>query len=318
MAEITLPDQERNYATVQADADVARLSGLDHATVLDLYKKHGAVLFRGFSLDLPRFNAFTSQFCSAFAFNESGGRQTVSRDGRTRTVNIGADPFPLHSELSREPWKPDIAWFACSTPPVNGGETIVCDGVAIVAALSEETRQLLADNRLEHKIPANPRECEYWLGTRDPGTEALQQLGVKTPFEWSVNNSQYYRTFYTPVLHKPFFTDELAFANFLLFARYYHNIRTFPTFDNEVEIPDDICEELKQVSDALTVPVKWQANDLLMLDNTRFMHGRNAVQDINHRVILTQFGYASFADLDDEAIRAQPWRQPPRHSASHA
>jgi hypothetical protein len=46
-----------------------------------------------------------------------------------------------------------------------------------------------------------------------------------------------------------------------------------------------------------------------MVDNTRFMHGRNAVEDPNHRLIFTQFGYATFAPVDENAARGQPWRK---------
>lgn len=303
------PDQDRNHATVLADTYGDSLSELDDAEILDLFKTHGAVLFRGFSLDLPEFDAITSRFCSSFAFNESRGRKTVSSDGRTRTVNLGQEAFPLHAELSREPWKPDIAWFACATPPLCGGETIICDGRAVVAALGDETRQLLEDNRLEHKIPANPQDCERWLGVREPDAETLQRHAGTGPFEFSLVDGECFRTFYTPVLHRPMFLDEPVFANFLLFARYFHNNRTFPTFENGVEIPDELCMEIRQVADRLTVAVKWQQNDLIMLDNTRFMHGRNAVEDVDHRVILTQFGYANCAPLDDDTLRAEPWRR---------
>ena len=308
---ITTPDQTRNYATILADGQGKRLSELDDSVILELFKRHGAILFRGFSLDLQEFNAITSRFCSKFVFNESGGRKTITPDRRTQTVNLGQEPFPLHSELSREPWKPDIAWFACQTPPVSGGETVICDGLAVVPALSDQTRRLLDKSRLEHKITASPAECEYWLGTRNPNAETLRRLADKGPFEFGTSHGQYYRVFYTPVLHKPMFSDEPVFANFLLFARYYHNMRNFPTFENEIEIADDVCEELKQVTDRLTVALKWRQHDLLMLDNTRFMHGRNAVEDSHQRVILTQFGYASFAPLDEKALRIQPWRKIP-------
>ncbi len=309
MSTITPPDQDCNHATILAGGRGRRLSELDDAVILDLFKRHGAVLFRGFKSDLREFNAISSRFCSTFAFNQSSGRKTISADSRTQTVNLGQEAFPLHAELAREPWKPDIAWFGCETPPLSGGETVICDGLAIVPALSDKTRQLLAENRLEHKIPASPGECEHWLGAREPDAETMRRLADKSPFVFSMSNGQSYRTFHTPALHQPMFSDEIVFANFLLFARYYLKIRYFPTFENETEIPDDICLELKEVSDRLTVALQWQHQDLLMLDNTRFMHGRNAIEDAKHRLILTQFGYASFLPLDEETLRAQPWRK---------
>lgn len=136
------------------------------------------------------------------------------------------------------------------------------------------------------------------------------------PFEWTISNAQYYRTFYAPELYKLPFSDDFVFVNFLLFARNYRKIHTFPTFNNEVEISDDFYLEVKEISDGLTVAYKWQQNDPSMLDNTCFMHWRNAVEDVNHRVILTQFGCVFFTSLDEEPSRAQHWYRLPEHSAS--
>jgi hypothetical protein len=44
-----------------------------------------------------------------------------------------------------------------------------------------------------------------------------------------------------------------------------------------------------------------------MVDNSRFMHGRNQVLDPARRVIWTQFGYASFLDADSP-LHEQIWR----------
>jgi hypothetical protein len=54
--------------------------------------------------------------------------------------------------------------------------------------------------------------------------------------------------------------------------------------------------------------VSWQAGDVLMLDNTRFMHGRTAIVDPGERFIATFFGYLSFAVPDPEEPPNAPWR----------
>ena len=309
MSTIEAPDTERNYATVQAGHDGERLGDIDDAEILSLFKRHGAILFRGFPMDLREFDAMTMRFCSSFVTNRSRGRRDVSGDGRVQTVNLGGAPFPLHSELSREPWKPDIAWFACVKPPVSGGETVLCDGVKLAQGLSDETRQTLLANRLEHKTPMTLEECERWLPMSGAGPADLQRASASAPYEFSHERGQYYKLFYTPALHKPLFSEELAFANFLLFARYFLNMENFPTFEKEAPVPIEVCRELRQVGEQNTVAHRWQQDDLLMVDNTRFMHGRNAVEDVNHRVILTQFGYASFLPDGDERLRNEPWRQ---------
>ena len=83
--------------------------------------------------------------------------------------------------------------------------------------------------------------------------------------------------------------------------------RQFPLYEDGSLIEDQICDQIARVSDKLTAAHRWQAGDILMLDNSRFMHGRNPVDDPDSRVIWTQFGYASFLRADDPS-REQLWR----------
>ena len=116
------------------------------------------------------------------------------------------------------------------------------------------------------------------------------------------------RSFVTPGLYKPMFSEKLAFGNFLLFARYFHDYKQFPTFEDDSPVSDDLVAAVKTVSNQLTVAVKWQKNDVLMLDNTRFMHGRNQVLDLAKRYIWTYFGYLKFAIPSEDEPQDAPWR----------
>jgi hypothetical protein len=46
-----------------------------------------------------------------------------------------------------------------------------------------------------------------------------------------------------------------------------------------------------------------------MLDNTRFMHGRTAIEDPGERLIMTFFGYLDFAIPDPEEPPDPIWRR---------
>ena len=98
----------------------------------------------------------------------------------------------------------------------------------------------------------------------------------------------------TPVLTESKFSKNLAFANFLLFARFMLNRRDFPIFADGGEIPQSMCVEIDRLARRITTPVHWQDEDFLMLDNTRVMHGRNAVSPDIERVIWSRYGYADF------------------------
>ena len=105
------------------------------------------------------------------------------------------------------------------------------------------------------------------------------------------------------------FSTKLAFGNFLLFARYMLNDETFPVFEDFSVVPDDLVESGKNISDNLATDIGWQANDVLMLDNTRFLHGRNEIVDVNQRYILTYFGYLKFAQPGEEEGDNAHWRK---------
>jgi hypothetical protein len=105
------------------------------------------------------------------------------------------------------------------------------------------------------------------------------------------------------------FSSQLAFANFLLFARFKQNRRDFPLLDDGEPVPEPWLQAIKATADRLTTPVVWQRGDLLMLDNTRFMHGRTAITDVRERLIATFFGYLDFAIPDPEEPPNALWRQ---------
>jgi hypothetical protein len=121
------------------------------------------------------------------------------------------------------------------------------------------------------------------------------------------------RVFTRPVLHKPMFSDDLAWGNFLLFGRYYQGAgpQRCPTFDDGQPVTDDVLEPVRALGDEIAVPVRWQKGDLVVLDNTRFMHGRTAVVDADERQIASFFGYLKFAIPDTEEVHDAPWRRAP-------
>lgn len=319
MAEITLPAPDRPWVTITADRERTPLD-LAPDTIVALYRQHGALLLRGFGTDLESFRGFARQFCIGSTFNESRGRKLLDEVHNIQSVNRGVAPFPLHPELSREPWRPDVCFFGCLIPPRAEGATTVCDGVEIVKQLPPEIRRAFEGRRLLYALPAMPEELDHWLGTADPDDALLAAPPPDCPYSFWRAQDQVIRGFTRPALHRPMFADEPAFGNFLLFARYLLGMSAFPLFEDGSEVPAGLVAAVKAVSDRLTAPVVWRQGDLLMLDNSRFMHGRTAVRDPEERLIAAYFGYLTFALPDTEEPADAPWRResfsPPRRLAA--
>ena len=59
-------------------------------------------------------------------------------------------------------------------------------------------------------------------------------------------------------------------------------------------IPEDVVREITEIQRRLIVPTPWQKQDFLMLDNTRFMHGRRAFTDTGRDIYLRMVGSVNF------------------------
>jgi alpha-ketoglutarate-dependent taurine dioxygenase len=308
MPTIELPSTGRPYVQLEP-AGERSLDNVDTSLVVDLYKAHGALLFRGFGADVSQFRSFTQAFCPTYVINQSAGRLPIDPEHNIHTVDPGVAPFALHSELSREPWTPDAAFFACLSAPTRGGATIICDGVELVQEMPDRVREGLTGRRLLHLKPTWPEFLHFWLGDPCPSDELLANPPSWCPYDFERIREGVICSFSRPALHRPMFTDQPAFANFVLFARFTRSRRNYPLLDDERPIPEDWLQSIKHAADCISAEFNWERGDVLMIDNTRFMHGRAAVIDESERRIATFFGYLSFAIPDPEEPPNAIWRR---------
>ena len=306
--EVHLPAGARPWVQIEATGEASPMDA-PADDVMALLRAHGALLLRGFGSDLGSFHRFTEQFCEGSVFNESPDRQILDAANNIQSVNGGTAAFPLHPELSREPWKPDVCFFACLNPPRALGATTVCDGVELVRHLPADLRAALLARRLRYVQVATPAALEYWLGTPEPSDAELAAPPPHCPYHFVRLGAVIARWFTRPALHVPMFCDAPAFGNFLLFSRYYNGQTGFPSFEDGEIVPDAWLDVVKATGEALTAAVAWQQGDLLMLDNSRFLHGRTEVVPDDGRLIASYFGYLKDAPVNPEEPVAAPWRR---------
>ena len=177
MTKVTGLGWSRNYVVISPSSTGETLLDIDQDLIEAAYKKYGALLFRGYALDMDFFSALSGQFCTHAIFNEIGGRDIVNDARVIQTVNRGSRPFLLHPELSREPWRPDVCWFGCITPPTSRGQTTICDGTKLVRKMLKRLRKLLDRRSQQYRRVAAEDELKYWLNTEDL-TEPVGRLSV--------------------------------------------------------------------------------------------------------------------------------------------
>lgn len=286
-----------------------RLNCVSRDRLFDLFRQYGAVLLRGFNVDLDSFGDFARGYCPVPIHNESGKRIVLEGAAGVQSVNLGTKPFPLHPELSREPWRPDAAFFYCARTPSRHGQTTLCDGVEIVRQLPDDLRDEMSRHRIRYSVNATPADLQFWLGSSNPDPQLIATPPANCPFVFEYRDGQLVRSFTRPLLHRTRFQRALAWGNFILFARYLRGVKSFPLLEDWGQVPDTWVEEVKRISDRLTVPIGWREGDVVMVDNSRFMHGRTEVVPGDRRMIATYFGYLANGEPDPEEPFDPPWRR---------
>jgi alpha-ketoglutarate-dependent taurine dioxygenase len=296
MPKLIKPASEQEVPTIIPEDSRDELALVDRELVVNQFKTHGVVLFRSFPLGIDRFQACVKAYSSSrlsYPGSQRSNRKNVSQDGIVQRVAGGTGALPLHSELAHTPFRPDVCWFYCVKAPEMGSETTLCDGLLLLSALSKPTIRRLEHRRLRYRrrVPLS-----FWrnlLGIRSTcEVRDFLRTSPKGQF-FKMQDSDIYQDFVTPCLHIAKFLNARVFANNMLYNfRKGHELR-YPTFGNMVSIPNDLILEVSSVARRCTIDVRWHDADLLMFDNTRFMHGRRAVLD-RQRTIWTQFSDAHF------------------------
>lgn len=293
MSTLVEPREWDQLPLVIATTPSDNLLSVDKEAILTQFKTHGAVLFRSFTIGVDRFRAFVMSYSNRRIPYPGGNRDTVSEDGMMQTVDLGRNAGRLHSELSHTPFRPDICWFHCVKAPAQGGQTTLCDGALLAAALPSHTREILEGSLLRYRRTVAVGFLERIFSIEDPAIllEALRTDPVGQHYE--IRGNEVVQDFVAPALHKPKFLTGLAFANNVM-----HNFRPgnpllYPTFEDGSSLPEELIVDVCDTAQQYTFDVQWQNEDLLMFDNTRFLHGRRAILD-PHRTIWTQFSDAAF------------------------
>jgi alpha-ketoglutarate-dependent taurine dioxygenase len=282
---------------------------VDQSLLESEFRRNGALLLRGFDFDVETFRRFAERLCPASIFNESRNRALIDPASNIQSVDLGTAPFPLHPELSREPWRPDACLFACFAPPSRGGETTICDGVEIVRRLPPAIVKKMLGRNLAYSQPASHEVLEYWLGTSSPRPEQLVYPPPQCPYSFSLSGDKVIRSFVRPLLHKPMFHDGPAFGNFILFARLALGVSHFPMLDDGQPVPDEWVDAVRQAAEPITYALQWRRGDILIVDNSRFMHGRRQIMNAQERKIASYFGYLSFAPVNEYEPPDPVWRR---------
>jgi alpha-ketoglutarate-dependent taurine dioxygenase len=281
------------------DGRPGRLAELDPGEVSALFREHGALLFRGFGPERDEFVAFTEACSRDFSTYQGGffrDRQPVAGRETLLTVTGSQEGFaiPLHGEMYYTARQPALLWFYCERPADQGGETTLCDGEEIYARLGERARALFAGSRVlyRRRLPdgawqpafqtADLAEVESYCRRHDTRLTVDAPSGaIATEYlAWAVVAGRDGRpaTFINNVV--ALYLGELALKRGTA-AETIKSLSgsSFPItvrMEDGSPVPGAVIKEIMALNQRYAALVSWRRGDVLMVDNTRVLHGRLA------------------------------------------
>jgi alpha-ketoglutarate-dependent taurine dioxygenase len=202
----------------------------------------------------------------------------------------------MHHELSYALEPPSLMLFACLTAAASGGATPVADSPAVLDALPadlverfEQAGWLLIRNYNED-IGASLADA---FGTDDSGAVESYCRAHAIDFEWRTDGALRTRQRRSAVVPHPIngrrcWFNQIAFLNEwtldpelrqYLVDVYGEDGLPFNTrFGNGDPIGADIVQTINETYEAHTVCERWDAGDLLLVDNIRTAHARESFE----------------------------------------
>jgi alpha-ketoglutarate-dependent taurine dioxygenase len=261
--------------------------------------EHGSVMVRGLELrDAAEVNAVFRQLSNGLMIEkEAFASRQVYSDGVYSSATWPANqPMCMHHELSYTLEFPGLMLFACLSAPTRGGATAVSDSRAVLNALPAdlvtrfERDGWMLTRSYNDEIGASVAEA---FGTDDRSAVEAYCRVNGIGFEWQPDGGLHTWQRRSAVVHHPVtgqrcWFNQIAFLNEwtidpevreYLVEMYGADGLPFNTwFGNGDPIGADVVLLLNQIYEANTVREPWQAGDLMLVDNIRAAHSREAYE----------------------------------------
>jgi alpha-ketoglutarate-dependent taurine dioxygenase len=281
-------DAERSLKALRRNDLLSKLAG------------HGVVLLRGFDTNINAFSALVNRITPQTAIDPA--REFFAKN--VQLVDSGVHKIGLHCENGTTPLVPEIVWFYCERAALRGSQTTICDGRKVWKHLSPRARDLFRSNRIrfarnvknelwlkyvKHHFPHLASETKINQKMLDEIFGHISGSNIRINDDGSLFLS--HAAF---AAHPTFFGNDLAFANSLFGPSYNYEAPKI-CFENGNSIPDWLLLEARAKTELITAEIPWMSGDIILIDNSRFMHGRRQILDTN-RKLFTALGFLSVED----------------------
>jgi len=278
--------------------------GLDGATWIQSHRKqlaellprHGAILLRGFGFatDDAFHGAVAATGVQLMKYIEKATpREDLGAGIYTSTYFPQEFPIALHNELSYVKAWPGKIFFGCMIPSETEGETPIADVRRVLARIDPAVREEFRRRGWQLVRNFGSGIGPSWQHSYD--VDSVPELesylsGMSIGWQWLPNG--WLRTRQVrPTIHVHPGTGEELWFNHVAFwhssslddsirARFeadfgIENLPYNTYYGDGAVIADDVAAHLREAYDRETVKFRWQAGDLVMIDNMLVAHGRS-------------------------------------------
>ena len=283
---------------VEATGGAARWAAEHRNALRALVAEHGALLVRGLGLrDAAETEAVFRQLGSLIPEREAfAPRRRYAEGVYSASKWPPNQPMCMHHELSYTLDPPGLMLFACLVNARDGGATPVADSPSVLQALPAELVERfeqvgwLLVRSYNEDIGASIAES---FGTDDRGAVETYCRANAIKFEWQPGGGLRTWQRCSAIVRHPR-TGQRCWFNQIAFLNqwtmdpevreyvvdvYGEDGLPFNTrFGNGDPIDAGIVQTINEAYEANTVREPWQAGDLLLVDNIRTAHGREAFE----------------------------------------
>ena len=284
---------------VQAGGDASIWAAEHRDGLRAAVAEHGSILVRGLTLDSPADvgAVFTRVASGLMAEKEAFAERQAYAEGVYSSVKWPPNqPMCMHHELSYRLEVPSLMLFACLSPATAGGATAVADAATVLDALPPELVQRferegwMLTRSYNDEIGASVAES---FGTDDRSAVESYCRANAIEFDWQPDGALRTRQRRSAVVRHPIsgercWFNQIAFLNewtlapevreFLVDVYGAEGLPFNTCFGNGDPIGEDVVQLLNEVYEANTAREPWQAGDLMLVDNIRTAHSREAYE----------------------------------------
>jgi hypothetical protein len=176
--------------------------------------------------------------------------------------------------------------FGCVVNTADGGFSILCDGRALLASLTAEDRAVLERTSVlwVHRAPVEEIEAQ----TQRPVSDFVEACQLRPSCTVTVLDDELHVRYSAPAIRRTRFLGAPALANNLI------PIWRAGLLESACPgLPAEVVERMAEHARETSVLHEWSDGDVVLIDNTRVMHGRTAFETGTRRILVRMLAEAA-------------------------